>query len=147
MFAWCRTSVSIETFKKTVHQCQTRQANDLHVPVARTRSEQRALCFNGVKNINMLLSHVKNASSFGQFRSKLNIELGYYGLLREFSKLGRSSEIPLFYIFVILIIIIIFSFLSCAAMKDLVLLYIHYIHMCMPIQQRHRSGNWGSTSN
>ena len=52
-------------------------ALDKNVPMAKTHSEQRSFCFNGVRDFNMLPSHVKNISSDGQFRSKLNIELGY----------------------------------------------------------------------
>ena len=65
------------TLNRNLYQYQTRQANDLEVPMARTRSEQRTFCFQGVRDLNMLPSHVKNASSYGQFRSRLNIELGY----------------------------------------------------------------------
>ena len=62
------------TLNKYVHQHQIGQANDLQVPMARTCSEQRTFCFNGVRDFNMLPSHAKNASSYGQFRSKLDIE-------------------------------------------------------------------------
>ena len=38
---------------------------------------KRTFCFNHVRDFNMLPSQVKNTSSYGQFRLKLNIELGY----------------------------------------------------------------------
>ena len=65
------------TLNKNLHQYQTRQANNLHVPMATARSDQRTFCYSGVKEYNSLPSHVKNASSYGQFKLRLNTKLGY----------------------------------------------------------------------
>eukprot|EP00794_Sanderia_malayensis_P006743 gene6743-7503_t len=56
------------TLNRNVHQYQTRQSNDLHVPMTAACSNQRTFCFNGVKDFNALPSHVQKASSYGQFK-------------------------------------------------------------------------------
>ena len=54
------------------------------------RSDQRALCFNGVKDYNALPSHVEKAASYGQFKLRLKTELAIDKFYKEHFKLGYS---------------------------------------------------------
>ena len=80
MLTWPCTSFSFGKFYPE-QECtpiyQTRQSNDLHVPMTTARSDQRTFRFNGVKDNNALPSHVKKASSYGKFKLRLKTELGY----------------------------------------------------------------------
>ena len=80
MYKWLNGLIPLylsENFKynRDVHSHYTRQVSNLHVPISTLSSQQRTFQHRSIQDFNALPTTLKQASSFGKFKSSLKTHL------------------------------------------------------------------------